>query len=403
MEFIFNAIFIIILYWTAFRNPTRYVMLFIIFHTSYFGLMTKDLLVGGVDYGSIIVCFSSFVAVAIRWKIITKQSKTFICILLLFLLYGLLKPVVDGNQSIILSIKASKSFLNYFFLYYCVAFSSQININKLYRLFIFIASYFTLLYILSYFGIRIIPPYYAKDDFLQCNYDSYIYLALAFLLSICKHLGLKEICMSIFLFIGIVISNYFSLTISALGLFGGVIAFRIVGNKKKFYLLVLLGLAIISILYVVFAPTIESLLGSQNDALTSRDRHNEFRMLLINQHFWDGYGFLGKESKLVSSVANQGSAYMETLSFIDSGYIDMMGRFGLIGTVTLCLTHLRYLNQFRLNNNTVAFFLLVLSFFAINLTWSVFTYPMGITVLAIVYIYLNNERIHKYNQSMSKN
>lgn len=403
MEFIFNAIFIIILYWTAFRNPTRYVMLFIIFHTSYYGFMPKDLLVGGVDYGSIIVCFSSLVVVVTQWKRITKQSKTFICILLMFLFYGLLKPVVDGNQSIILSIKASKSFLNYFFLYYCVAFSSQINIHKIYRLFIYIASYFTLLYILFSIGIHIIPPYYAKGNLIQCFYDSYIFLALVLVLACNSRIKLKEICMLVYLFIGIALGGFFSLTVSALGIVIGVAMFRKVGNKKKFYLLVLAGVVFLCILYLVFAPTLESLLGSQNDALTSRDRHNEFRMLLINQHYWDGYGFLGKESKLVSSVAIQGSAYMETLSFIDSGYIDMMGRFGLVGTVMLCLTHLLYLRRFNLNNKNVAFFLLVISFFAINITWSVFTFQMGITVLAIVYIYLNNERIHEYNQSMSKN
>ena len=266
----------------------------------------------------------------------------------------------------------------------------------------FIAIYFTLLYILFSIGIHIIPPYYAKGSLIQCPYDSYILLALAFVLSFNRHLGLKEICISVFLFTGIVISDYFSLTVSALGIIAGTITFRIIDSKKKFYLFVLLVFIIISLIYVTYAPTLESLLGSQNEALTSRERHNEFRMFLIQQHFWDGYGFLGKESKLVLSVASQGSAYMESLSFIDSGYIDMMGRFGLVGTVMLCLTHLLYIRQFRLNDKTVAFILLVLSFFAVNITWSVFTFPMGITVLAIVYVYLNNENNYECNQIKKK-
>lgn len=398
MEFIFNVIFIILLYWTAFHNPTRYVILFIIFHTSYFGLMPKYLLVGSVDYGSIIVCFSSLIAVVARWRSTSKSSKIFICILLVFLIYGLFKPVFDGNQNIILSIKASKSFLNYFFLYYCVAFSSKINIHKVYRLFMFVAFYFTLLYILFSIGIHIIPPYYAKGSLIQCPYDSYIFLAFVLVLAYNRRIKFKILCILIFLFTGIVLGRFFSLTISSLGIVIGVLLYRKVRSKKRFYLIILLGLIVGFILYFIYVPTLESILGSQNDALTSRAHHNEFRVFLIQQHFWDGYGFLDKGSKLVLSVASQGSALTETLSFIDSGYIDMMGRFGLVGSVMLCLTHLLYLRQFRLNDKTIAFFLLVLSFFAINITWSVFTFPMGITVLAIVYVYLNNENNYECNQ-----
>ena len=100
-------------------------------------------------------------------------------------------------------------------------------------------------------------------------------------------------------------------------------------------------------------------------------------------------GFLYKSSSLLRSFG--GTGYKETLSFIDAGYVDLLGRFGVIGLLLFLFYPFKILFNSLRFPYLFPFTFLIIQFVAVNYTWSVFSYPMGILVLSLVYVFVINE------------
>ena len=130
---------------------------------------------------------------------------------------------------------------------------------------------------------------------------------------------------------------------------------------------------------------------SQTNSLVSRERYNEFRWSLINKQLYFGWGFLYKTMSIVKSVASTG--YMETFSFIDSGYVDLFGRFGIIGTFIFMLYPIYIMLKSFGDKALYPFAFFIIQFMCVNYTWSVFSFPMGITVLSIAYVFVITQTI----------
>ena len=91
---------------------------------------------------------------------------------------------------------------------------------------------------------------------------------------------------------------------------------------------------------------------------------------------------------------------MRTFTFIDSGYTDMMGKFGLIGTILFLLIPISIFIKGFNNKKNINCVLFILQLLAVNATWSVFTYQMGIILLAIAYSFIfSNIKQQQYENS----
>jgi len=399
MENLLNLFYAALLSVWSFRHPNRFVIGYLVYVSSYGGWFNHDILIGGVEYGEFLIHVLALAPVAFSWKEMDPTLKKVMLYLFLFYLYGLVKPMLDGHQGWMLSVKASKSMTAYFFLFYVLAFHNRLDWERIFRFITWLSLYYAGLYLINTMGIAIRPPVYVKYDFLQCPYDSFLLLALAYQLTQEELVDRKRLLTIALLLVGIYLGGYFSLTVASLFILLGVYLYQ---NVRHPALIVLLtGGFLLFLVYGWFIDTsLMTAWSSQQSALDSRSYYNEFRWALIDREFWGGYGFLSRDTRLVSmNASGESSSYMLDLSFIDAGYVDLMGRFGLIGTVLFLLLPLYFMWISSWNRKTLPFLLMLLIFYAVNVTWSVFTFPHGIIVLAFVYAYLYSKQQEKWLES----
>lgn len=400
MENLVNIIYALILTGWSFMCPTRYVMGYFIYVSSYLGWFSHDVLVGGVEYGQFFFNLLAILPVLYSWKELDVWIRRMMVFLFLFYLYGLAKPVIDGHQGWILSVKSSKSMTSYFFLFYVLAFYRQLDFDRIFRFVTMLAFYYSILYLVNAVGIGIKPPMYVKGQFIQCFYDSFLLLALCYRLTREEPFAGKNLWVVGGLLGGIYVSGYFSLFAVAVCLVLGFYLYQSV-HHPLVWILLILSVCLFFTLDSIRERSVWRFWDDHQEALDSRIRYNEFRWMLISRELWGGYGFLSRETRLVSmnSMA-ENSSYMADLSFIDAGYVDLMGRFGLIGTFLFLVVPLCFICTASWSRKTLPFVLLLVSFYAVNMTWAVFSFPQGIVVLALVYAFLyQNKKLEKWQES----
>ena len=400
MEILINIVYAFVLTTWSFTHPTRYVMGYFIYVSSYLGWFNQDILIGGVEYGEFLFNLLALLPVIFRWIEIDVRIKAVIIFLSMFYLYGLIKPIIDGHQGWMLSVKASKSMTAYFFLFYVIAFYKQMEWEKLFRFLTIIAVYYASLYIVNWIGLPIRPPFYIKQDFIQCFFDSFMLLALCYQLTKENPFALNNLWICVVLLGGIYVGGYFSLLVVALFILGVIFLSQSVMHPLVWMMLAF-SVVLLFVIGIICEEALWHIWKEHQAALDSRSYYNEFRWQLIAKEFLGGYGYLSRDTRLVSlnSMADS-SSYMTDLSFVDAGYVDLLGRFGLIGTILLLLVPGYFLWKTTWNRQTLPFILMVISFYAVNVTWSVFSYPQGIIVLALVYAYLfQNNKIEIWQES----
>ena len=387
-----NIIYLLLLTSWALKKPTKFVIGYLLYTTSYFGLVTNDILISNIEIGTFLSnLIPLFCAIKYRKNLKDKASKYVIVVLLAFYVYGITKPIIEGHQNIVMSIISSKHYTFYFFAVYLLVTKELINFNKVFNFIFFTSIYFSILYILNRVGIAIKPVEYIKKDGIQCKYDSFLAMSLLYLHSPICSIKKNKILYTILLLVGIYIGDYFSLLASSIVLLPFMYLLNKNWKRKKniFFILAYVTVPLIVFFHIFKdTQTYKEITSKQTDAITSRDAHNEFRWQLIEKkHNW-GYGFIHKDSHYISLFTRSDNEYMSSLSFIDSGYIDLMGKFGLYGTILFLLIPL-YMIWIALRNIKNSFLtVMIIQFFAVNLTWSVFTYEVGITLLVLAYSYI---------------
>lgn len=139
---------------------------------------------------------------------------------------------------------------------------------------------------------------------------------------------------------------------------------------------------------VYFLQPISELKHSEG-AIASRKYINAGRFEFIEQRPLLGYGFIDETSSLGWSINEQSvSSFNQTLGVVDSGYVDMLVRFGIVGTLFFCLVLgfvlLKRLRNVRsLGDGQLAMALFLSTYFLMNYTWSVFTYGFGISCVCV--------------------
>ena len=391
MNIAINILFLLLLTSWAIKKPTKFVIGYFIYASSYLGLFSRDILVANIEIGTFLSnLIPLFCTVVHRNKLKDKTSIYIIVALLLFYAYGLFKPIVDGRQNIIMSVISSKTYTFYFFAIYVLTLKDYIDFKKIFNFIFYTSIYYSVLYIINAIGLGIRPPAFIKGDGIQCFFDSFMTFSLLYLHSPICNIKKKAIY-TILLFIGIYLGDFFSLLASSIVL----LPFQhiLIKNwKKKVNIMAIVAIIAIPT-FIAFSffqesQTFKEITEKQSNAIDSRGAHNEFRWQLIEKEYRWGYGFIHKDSKYLSFFTNSDNEYMNSLSFIDSGYIDLMGKFGLFGTILFLLIPL-YFIKLGFNNLNNAFCIsLIIQFFAVNITWSVFTYQMGIILLGIAYSFI---------------
>jgi O-antigen ligase len=139
--------------------------------------------------------------------------------------------------------------------------------------------------------------------------------------------------------------------------------------------------------------SIDDIITGKDVALSSRYIYNEFRWDAIKERPMFGYGFIHKDASVTKSVRLiDDNRFAEKFGVIDSGYIDLLIKYGYIGmTLYLILWAKNFIpiilkpSKYRLLQIGMSLYLL--QYFLVNYTWSVFSFAHGL-VPAFIALYL---------------
>lgn len=372
----------------VFLKPKYFFLLYFLFITSFLGFIPNSIIIGGNEIGlfyqNILMIISYFIHIR-RLGDYPKYIRITLNVFILLYLYGVVSPVVSGSSSIIQSVVASKEFSSLFILHFLFINYRTITFSYTHRL-ISVVGYYLLIVLLLFVILNYIPPYYIKrPGEIQYNYPALLSLFL-FLKSSEANTILKKILVVLMLVVwtfGMYFEGHTAILLTT-SLACIVVLFRIpllsfIKNFRK----VLLGISILGV-GLLFLP-IDSYLQelSQTSSFKARNVYNIERIALIKEKPLQGYGFMHKSALTLGS-----GQYTESLSFIDSGYIDLLGKFGLLGMLVYLTT--LTVPFFKGDNDIVikGLRLFFLQYFLINITWSVFSFTMGLVALGLaLYIY----------------
>lgn len=411
------AFFYIIALILAVKSPSYFLLFYILASTKFLGFIDpSSFIVGGAEIGyfglNIIAIFSVFFKKG--WYLIPKKTQWFIYFIILMLVYGIIKPFLDKNSSVFLSFMASKETWFYFLFLYIVVYQHKIDNKHLLKFIKFLGIYLSSIYILGKISLQLVPPIYYNESFVRTFFPTYISLAIfiyAIKLKFDDVRSIRDRIIILILFLGLVLAAHLSLTIMT---FAGFILYKYVYDKKlqfnkyivsRFVFISLIGISItlitVSGLYEKIVYNLESIINGEDNSLNARDIYNEFRWEAINKQKELGYGFIHQSSSFMKDIKALGAnRFMERFTVIDSGYVDLLIKFGYIGTIIIMVVFFIYYSQgfFKAYKNplSLAMSIYLMQYMFINYTWSVFTFAHGIIPGIIAFHLLltsNNEEL----------
>lgn len=378
-------------------KPKIFFLLYLIYITSFFGFISNNIIIYeteiGLFYQNMLMLFG-FLVLNSRLNKETQSIKILNYTILAFYLFGILYPIILGFSNLKQSIIASKEFSSIFLINYLFVHKEDISILFIEKIVNFLGYYF--LIILSVFIVfKEIPPAYVKyPGQIQYNYPTL--LSLFLFIQSAKASGffskLKVIILLGIWGLGMFYEGHMAITITTiLGcLF---LIFRIQANFNSLNLKRILSIIIIISTFFLILP-IDSYLNkiSNSASLQSRMKYNTKRMELIKSKPLFGYGFIHKSAMKLDET----SKYSETLSYIDSGYTDLLGKFGIVGTTFFLITLMIpfIIKSAVTQEMSTQFFFFQL--FAVNFTWSVFSFSMGLIPLSLALFMLYKYKDEEY-------
>ncbi|WP_372948566.1 hypothetical protein [Mariniphaga sp.] len=368
----------------AFFKPKYFVFTYILFISSYLGFLPRDILLGGNEIGLFyhsILMLATFILYNGRIKNLPKHFKIMLWGTLLLYMYGVVYPVINGSSSLMQSTIASKEFSSIFFIHFLFVNRNALSIELIHKNLSFFGYYFLIILSLFVF-FNYIPPHYIKGPGqIQYNYPAILSLFLFI-----KALQAKSLKSKLFVFFLILVwtvGMYFEghtaiMLTTSIGT--TIVLFRIplikfTKNFKRLLVGVLLLTIILSLL-----PIEKYLIElKETSSFKARAVYNVERLELISKKPLQGYGFLH------SSATELGDhIYTESLSFVDSGYIDLLGKFGIVGMmyflIILTIPFFKNENNLLTIKSLKIFFI---QYFFVNITWSVFSFSIGLIALAL--------------------
>jgi len=408
------ACFLLFSLYLGLAKPNAFIILYLLATTKFLGFVDIEqmFVFGGTGLGMPSLNSVTFLTAFIQYtkKKVPWKYHLFIFCFLLFFLYGIILPVFLNYESIYQAFITSKESWTISLLLYLASYRKTLNERLIITCIKNIGLYLTFLY-LFFIITSISPPCYYASGVFKAFYPTYISFAL-FLLHYDFQIGLvkfkKMILLSIFLFIGLMTAGHFSLVI---GTATSLIIYYCVYKNSNFSvkrLFIRTIIIIYSFLLLFFSSNdfretittqVTIIATGEDDALKSRDSYNLFRLNAIADRPLTGYGFIHKSAPITKKYQiNQNNRFSERFSVIDSGYIDLLIKFGSIGT-SLYLLFWGYMIYKVLKNSTkhnplqllMAFY--ILQYFPVNFTWSVLTYSHGLVPAFIATYFILKKNI----------
>ena len=390
----------------AANRPMQFVIFYILASTKFLGYVDPaTFIVGGIEVGyfglNIVALFGVFFKK--NWVELPKNTITIILLIIGLLLYGIARPIMNDYSSVKQAIIASKDTWFYTIFIYLIVYYENIDLKLLINFIKGISIYFTVNYCLLFVVPAIIPPYYYEVSHVRTFFPTYISLAIFFYLidgKIEGGISYKNYGLAAFLFLGLILATHSALTVMTL-FFAVLYLFAFDKNLrlKREKIMKLFGLTVFAVsmalifingLYDSVVSEFRAVLYSEDLALQTRDLYNKFRWDAINKQKTFGYGFIHQSSSLMNQFKLSGSsAFMERFTVIDSGYVDLLIKFGYLGTTIMLATLSRFFmfgfyRKYR-NHITLAMSFYLLQYAFINYTWSVYTFSHGIIPGAIAF------------------
>lgn len=405
------------------KNPTAFVVYYILASTKFLGFIDpSSFILGGVEIGyfglNLIAILCAFLTN--KWYLIPKVLSLFFFLIVGMLLYGVFKPVMDYSSSLIQAIMASKETWYYFLFFYLIVYRETIDDEKIFKVIKIIGVYLSLVYIIGFFIPVLRPPLYDNITFIRTFFPTYISLAIFFYaikLKFSENRNLNDRLVLGVLFLGLFFAAHLSLTLMTIA---GFVLYKYIYDTRlqidrysvsKFAMLSFIGFCMMMIfvegLYEELETNVEQIISGEHNALSSRDVYNAFRWDVIDRSKGFGHGFIHQSSNLMKTVDTIGNnRFMERLTVIDSGYVDMLLKFGYVGTALVLLILSRYhllgfVRKYR-NPLTLAMSTFLAQYYFINYTWSVYTFAHGIIpgVIALYLLVKNLEPWEKVKADM---
>jgi len=378
----------------AFLKPKYFIFTYLLFYTSFLGFLPKNIVFSGYEIGFFyqnVLMLSIYLFYFKRTKEYPTHIKVLLFSVLLFFFYGVFYTTLNGLSSIMHSIISSREFSSLFLINYLFVNRKKISYDYLIKILSFFGYYF-LVVLFLFVAFHYIPLQYIKGAG-RIEYYSPALLSLFLFVKMAQANSMSKKLFALILLtvwtIGMFKEGHSAIAITtSLGCL--IVLFRIpIIIFLKNYKRILLVLSVIGFLLIIL-PTKKYIVEfNQIPAIKARTAVNKGRMAYIADRPLLGYGFLYKEDFALA----EGNQY--TLSEIDAGYIDLLSKFGFIGmTIFLIVLIPPFFSSQSNHIMEKSLKIFFLQFFAVNLTWSVFSFSMGTIALslAIYLIYLYKKR-----------
>lgn len=409
--------FLLLSFVLAIKNPTYYVVFYLLANTKFLGFfdISDTFIIGGVGLAFPLLNIITIIAIffSSNWYKIKKNDFYFIVGFVILLIGGIIYPIYLGFETIIQAITASKEFWVIFFFIYLITYRTYINVNLLLKSVKYIGIYISFIYIL-YFLLKIGPPSYVTENYIRAFFPTFMSFTIFLFyveyqeLKISKN---KFISILIFLFVGIILADHLSLVI---GTIFSLLFLNFLYNKNSFSFsnFIVKSSILLSIVFVIFVfsdnlrnnfnNAIVSITKGTDVALSSRDIYNEFRWKAIEKKPYFGYGFIHKSAPITKKFNNiNNNRFAESFGVIDSGYVDMLIKFGYLGTFIYLLLWGIYIIKPLINPSKhyliqLSMATYLLQYYLVSYTWSVFTFSHGL-ILGFIALFLINTNYENTN------
>jgi hypothetical protein len=388
--------FIFLSGYLAFRRPTYFVVYYLLVSTKMLGFFDVEeaFVIGGLGLGFFSLNIITLIVSLLnkRTRKLDIRSKRFVVLFCGFLFFGIVYPYLQKNSSVLASFMASKELWSIAFFIYLIKHAHSIKIDRIFKAILTLGIYLSLVYSIDIL-LNIAPPFYLELKegiglYVRVYYPTYISIAV-FVALYFRYSGIpffiNHYLTIIILFVGILLAGHTALFAGTLFSY---VFFLLVKNYRKNFEAFLFKIALATILLIVlgfaFSNKIEdinnAIIKDSDISLVSRERYNQFRWVAIEEQPFFGYGFLNQTNQ---SKQDNDNIYMQRLGVIDSGYIDLLVKFGYVGMIFYLINWfniiiLPFLKMQHYGNLGLAMGCYLLQYLMVNHTWSVFTYSHGL-------------------------
>lgn len=407
----------------AANKPNAFIIFYLLSSTKFLGFVDPaQFIVGGIEVGYFGLNLIAILGIFFKknWAELPRNSIVLVLLIVVLLVYGISRPILNDFSSAKQALISSKDTWFYAFFIYLIVYYENINLKVLINFVKWIAFYFTINYILFFVFPAIIPPYYYEVNHVRTFFPTYISLAVFLYLielKLSSEKPLKLYAIIAFLFLGLILATHSALTVMTL-VCGVIYLFAFDRNLelKNDSIIRLTSVAVFGItmalifingLYNSIIDEFNAVIYSEDLALQTRDIYNKFRWDAINKEKVFGYGYIHQSSKLMAQYKLSGtSIFMERFTVVDSGYVDLLIKFGYLGTTIILAILSRFymigfIKKYR-NHITLAMSLYLVQYIFINYTWSVYTFSHGIIPAAVAFYIIMMYQDYKIEETKTE-